>query len=68
MITDFDANPADGGQDLIDLSAYDFTAASIGTDINIAAVGGCTSITTGADTVVLTGVNRATVDESDFIF
>ena len=62
----FDSNPA-GGQDLMDISAFNFTSATFSTDVGIAQSGADTVITIGADTITL--VNRAVnqVTEQDFI-
>jgi Ca2+-binding RTX toxin-like protein len=63
-ITDFDSNPA-GGQDIIDLSAFHTAFGSI----TVANAGGGTLITvTAGNTITLSGVNRNTIDATDFRF
>jgi Ca2+-binding RTX toxin-like protein len=66
VITGFDSNPANG-QDLLDLAALGINAANFGSAVVIAADGAHTSISIGADSILLLGVNAATLDASDFI-
>ncbi len=65
----FDANPANGGQDLIDLTGLGITAANFATSVIITnAGGGNTLITiTGQGSITLTGVGVAAVNATDFI-
>lgn len=56
VVNGFDANPA-GGQDLLDISAYGFTAASFAANVTIADLGADTLVTIGDDTILLNGVN-----------
>jgi len=67
-ITGFDANPA-GGQDLIDISAFNITAATFVGLVTIADVGADTLISFGGpDSIRLVGVGDATsISASDFI-
>jgi Ca2+-binding RTX toxin-like protein len=62
-IAGFDFNPA-GGQDLLDVSALGITFANV----TVQPQGGDTLITIGADTIVLTGVAAANINQTDFIF
>jgi Ca2+-binding RTX toxin-like protein len=67
-IADFDSDAA-GGQDLIDVSGRGFGAASIGSEIVIAAdTDGFAKITIGTDTIKLAGVAVADITANDFIF
>ena len=66
-VTGFDSN-ATGGQDLIDVTAYGYTADAIGTDIVIAGSATATTITIAGDVLTLAGVNVATVNQQDFLF
>ena len=68
VINGFDANPAGGGQDLIDLTAYHLTAATFASAVTIADMGADMLITIGTDTIRLagvsgTGVNAVTIDD-----
>jgi len=74
IVTGFDAN-ATGGQDLIDISAYGFTAADVGATAAFAVfveiVGTNTVVHIGADTITLTGVTGVganSIAAADFIF
>jgi Ca2+-binding RTX toxin-like protein len=72
-INGFDADPAGGGQDLLDVSAFaGLTAADIGTRIIIADLGASTRVTIdGVNTFLLVGVNgdlNNVITGSDFIF
>ena len=68
VINGFDANPAGGGQDLIDLTAYHLTAATFASAVTIADMGADMLITIGTATIRLagvsgTGVNAVTIDD-----
>lgn len=70
----FDADAA-GGQDLIDISAYGFTDADVGTNNSFAVwievVGSDTIVHIGNDMLTLTGVNGVganAITSSDFVF
>jgi len=65
-VTGFDSNPV-GGQDLIDITAYHFTAANFAANVLIAAVGTETLITIAVDQIHLLNVAANTVNQSDFI-
>ena len=65
-VTGFDSNPV-GGQDLIDITAYHFTAANFAANVLIAAVGTETLITIAADQIHLLNVASNTVNQTDFI-
>jgi Ca2+-binding RTX toxin-like protein len=65
-VTGFDSNPV-GGQDLIDITAYHFTAANFAANVLIAGVGTETLITIGADQIHLLNVTTNTVNQTDFI-
>ncbi|HEU4377500.1 MAG TPA: peroxidase family protein [Hyphomicrobiaceae bacterium] len=70
VINGFDANPSNGGQDLIDLTAYHLTAATFASTVNIADVGADILITIGTDTIRLAGVSGTGVNavtQQDFI-
>jgi|CXWL01.1.fsa_nt_gi Ca2+-binding RTX toxin-like protein len=73
-ITGFDAN-ATGGQDRIDISAYGFTAADVGTNNTFAVwvedIGANTLVHVGADTFTLNGVSGTganVITADDFLF
>ena len=75
-ITGFDANPAGGGQDLLDVIAYGFNATTFGTGVVIttgnfdAAAGIDTRVTIGADVILLSddGANAAnSITIADFL-
>jgi len=61
-VTDFDANP-NGGQDVLDISAYGFNATSFATQVTVATAGGTTTVTIVSldglttDQIVLNNVN-----------
>ena len=63
----FDANPT-GGQDTLDITSLDITAATFNASVTIAAgpVAGSTRVTIGANTITLLGVAPATVTVADF--
>jgi hypothetical protein len=66
-ITSFDTNAA-GGQDLLNLTALNITAATFGSSVTIADVGADTLLTFGAGSITLVGVADATtVTATDFI-
>jgi Ca2+-binding RTX toxin-like protein len=69
-IEDFDANPA-GGQDIIDLTAFDITADEFAGRVAIADVGADTLVTIDADpqqTILLAGIgNAAAITQQDFV-
>ncbi len=69
-ITDFDANPGGGGQDLLDLRELGITAATFAAQVSITDLGNDTQITIGADTILLTGVtgvNANVITQLDFL-
>ena len=67
QINDFDSNPA-GGQDLIDFVGADITTANFSTSVTVTASGvSDTLITTASGTILLVGINPATINASDFI-
>ncbi|MNN57443.1 Lipase precursor [compost metagenome] len=68
QIIGFDAAPA-GGQDRLDISAFNITAATFNTSVTIADVGADTLLSfAGADSIRLVGVADATtVTATDFI-
>ena len=69
-IRDFDANPA-GGQDVLDVSAFDIVAADFARRVTIADVGADTLLTIDGNlhqTILLTGTgNSKVITEKDFI-
>jgi Ca2+-binding RTX toxin-like protein len=66
-ITSFDTNAA-GGQDLLDFTALNITAATFGSSVSITDVGADTLVTFGAGSITLVGVADATtVTATDFI-
>lgn len=66
-ITGFDANPAGGGQDRLDIAALGITAITFASGVAIVQQGANTLVTIGDDTITLNGVNVAAVTEADFI-
>lgn len=65
----FDADSSgSSGHDVIDVSAYLFTADSFGREILILAMGDDTTIQIGTDTLTLLSVNSGKIDRNDFIF
>jgi Ca2+-binding RTX toxin-like protein len=68
LIINFDANLV-GGQDLLDISAFNITAATFATNVTIADVGADTLVSIGAtDSIRLVGVADATtVTAADFV-
>jgi Ca2+-binding RTX toxin-like protein len=68
-INGFDANPALGGQDRLDISAMNITAATFAGSVSIADVGADTLLSfAGGDSIRLVGVTDATtVTAADFI-
>jgi Ca2+-binding RTX toxin-like protein len=66
VINGFDANPV-GGQDLLDISGLGITAGSFAADVHITGSASTTLITIGASSIVLAGVNVATIDHTDFL-
>jgi Ca2+-binding RTX toxin-like protein len=73
-VNSFDENPANGGQDTLNLSALGVTAANFATRVTIAAAAGNTLVTvrnaaaTVAGTITLTNVLPANVTVADFTF
>ncbi|MFZ4603000.1 MAG: beta strand repeat-containing protein [Caulobacterales bacterium] len=61
-VTDFDANP-NGGQDVLDISAYGFNATTFATQVTVATTGGTTTVTIVSldglttDQIILNNVN-----------
>ena len=69
-INDFDANPAGGGQGLLNIAALGNTAATFATSVHITAEGTGTMIDFGDPAVAhfsLIGVNAAAINATDFI-
>ncbi|MCR6636864.1 peroxidase family protein [Devosia sp.] len=66
-ISGFDANPAGGGQDRLDIAALGITAITFASGVAIVQQGANTLVTIGDDTITLNGVNVAAVTEADFI-
>jgi Ca2+-binding RTX toxin-like protein len=72
-ITDFDTNPA-GGQDLIDLTSFNFTAADFSENggTSVIVTGGVNAVITvlgggpAGGVITLSGVNGATINTTDF--
>ncbi len=70
VINGFDANPNGGGQDLLDIRSYGFTALTFAANVTITDLGNDTQIQIGTDTIVLTGVNGVgnnAITQQDFI-
>jgi Ca2+-binding RTX toxin-like protein len=65
VIMDFDADPA-GGQDRLDLTALNVSAASFAATVRVAQSGYDTVVTIGADSVTLMNVGAASVTRDDF--
>ncbi|MBU6371667.1 MAG: cadherin-like domain-containing protein [Alphaproteobacteria bacterium] len=65
-ITDFDFNPT-GGQDFLDISAYGITAATFAANVTLSVVGTTTTVTIGADQIVINGAGVGAIDITDFI-
>ena len=65
-VTAFDFNPT-GGQDMLDITAYGFSAAAFASNVGIATTGLNTTVTIGADVITLVGVGQNAIDMSDFI-
>jgi hypothetical protein len=70
VVTDFDANPS-GGQDRLDISAFNISAEDFATAVAIVDVGADTLVTIGGDpnqTVRLAGIGNASlITADDFI-
>ncbi|SUW63931.1 Cyclolysin [Buttiauxella agrestis] len=65
-INGFDSN-ATGGQDYLDLSLLGITSSTFASNVAIGGSGGNTTVTIGADTITLVGVNSTTVNMGDFV-
>lgn len=65
-INGFDSN-ATGGQDYLDLSLLGITSSTFASNVAIGGGGGNTTVTIGADTITLVGVNSTTVNIGDFV-
>lgn len=65
-ISGFDSN-ATGGQDYLDLSLLGITSSTFASNVAIGGGGGNTTVTIGADTITLVGVNSTTVNIGDFV-
>lgn len=65
-INGFDSN-ATGGQDYLDLSLLGITSSTFASNVAIGGSGGNTTVTIGADTITLVGVNSTTVNIGDFV-
>ncbi len=70
-ISGFDANPGGGGQDFLDLMAYDITSVDFADRVSIVDLGANTMVTIdGLDSILLLGVNGTgtnVITESDFL-
>ncbi|MGF6691720.1 Ca2+-binding RTX toxin-like protein [Metapseudomonas resinovorans] len=66
QIIGFDSNPA-GGQDVLDISALGISAANFAASVAISGTVAQTTLTIGADSITLVGVNVATVNQADFV-
>ncbi|WP_223511134.1 peroxidase family protein [Pseudomonas sp. GL-B-19] len=68
QIIGFETNPIGGGQDRLNIAAFNITAADFAGSVNVADVGADTLVTIGNDTIRLVGVADATtVTATDFI-
>lgn len=69
LMTDFDANPSQGGQDRIDLRPLGVSAGTFGGTVTIAAspAGGTLVTVAGAGSIRLAGVNPGAVTQADFL-
>jgi Ca2+-binding RTX toxin-like protein len=70
IINQFDANPAGGGQDRLDISALGITAADFGSAVAISVVGLSTQVAIAGQTITLIGVGGFggnTLSQADFI-
>ena len=65
-VTGFDANPT-GGQDLIDLSLMGVTAATFSSRVLIGAQGTSAVVTVDGNSITLSGIAAAAINQSDFI-
>jgi len=68
-ITGFDANPAGGGQDLLDISALGINAGTFAGSVSVATVAGSAviSFTGTTDTITLVGVTAPNITQQDFV-
>jgi len=67
-IMDFDADPAGGGQDLLDISGLGITAGSFAGSVAISDLGADTLVTFGGDSIRLVGIaDPASITQADFI-
>ncbi|WP_223511138.1 peroxidase family protein [Pseudomonas sp. GL-B-19] len=68
LIIGFETNPIGGGQDRLNIAAFNITAADFAGSVNVADAGADTVVTIGNDTIRLVGVADATtVTATDFI-
>ena len=71
VINGFDADPAGGGQDLLDVRSLGITAANFASRVAIADLGADMRVTIdGINTITLIGVNGSganTITQSDFL-
>ncbi len=65
-INGFDAEPT-GGQDLLDISAFGVTAANFTSQVAITQQAAGTLVSAGSGSVLLAGVNAASISVSDFV-
>jgi Ca2+-binding RTX toxin-like protein len=69
-IAGFDANPSQGGQDMLDVSQLGITAANFAASVIITDLGNDTQVTIGLDSMLLVGVNGNApnnITQADFL-
>ncbi|GLK56603.1 peroxidase family protein [Methylopila capsulata] len=64
-VADFDSGAA-GAQDLLDISGLGITAVNFAAQVHISQSGASTLVEIGGDSIVLVGINVATIDQTDF--
>jgi Ca2+-binding RTX toxin-like protein len=65
-VNDFDTDPA-GGQDALDLSGLGVTAATFAAEVAVSVSGANALVTVAGGSILLVGIDAATVDASDFL-